>query len=132
MKVVNNKKQTVTNPGLKQELLNSTELIGQNTDVEELHTFQSSSRHSDASPQDLSERWFISISQATQTLKNTTQNLLRSATLPLSRRYRADRMFHRKTLDGQWSTDTMDGHCISLDGNKYAQVFANEKYFSKI
>ena len=26
----------------------------------------------------------------------------------------------------------MDGHCVSLDGNKYAQVFANERYFSKI
>ena len=26
----------------------------------------------------------------------------------------------------------MDGRCISLDGNKYAQVFANERYFSKI
>ena len=24
----------------------------------------------------------------------------------------------------------MDGRCISLDGNKYAQVFANERYFS--
>ena len=41
-------------------------------------------------------------------------------------------MFHRKTLSGEWSTDTMDGHCISLDGNKYAQVFASDGYFSKI
>ena len=41
-------------------------------------------------------------------------------------------MFRRKTLDGQWSTDILDGRCLSLDGNKYAQVFANEKYFSKI
>ena len=80
----------------------------------------------------MSERWFISISQAAKTLKSTTQNLLRSAVLPLSRRYRADRMFRRKTLDGQWSTDTLDGRCLSLDGNRYAQVFANEKYFSKI
>ena len=74
-----------------------------------MHTFQSFSRHSDTSPQDLSQRWFINISQATQTLKNTTQNLLRSATLPLSRRYRAERMFHRETLNGKWSTDTMGG-----------------------
>ena len=116
----------------KLDLINSTEPVSKNTDVKELHTFQSSSRHSDAIPQDLSERWFISISQATQTLKNTTQNLLRSAMLPLSRRYRADRMFYQKTLGGQWSTYMMDGHCISLDGNTYAQIFANESYFSKI
>ena len=78
------------------------------TDVKDLRTFKSSSRHSDVSPEDLSERWFISISHATKTLKSTTQNLLRSAVLPLSRRYRADRMFRQKTLDGQWSTDTLD------------------------
>ena len=121
-----------SNEGLEDELVRKSGTAVSKTDVKDMHTFQSSERHSDTSPQDLSERWFISISQATQTLKNTTQNLLRSATLPLSRRYRADRMFHRKTLNGQWSTDTMDGRCISLDGNKYAQVFANERYFSKI
>ena len=41
-------------------------------------------------------------------------------------------MFCRKTFDGEWSTDTMDGRCLSLDGNRYAQVFANKGYFSKI
>ena len=41
-------------------------------------------------------------------------------------------MFERKTLRGQWSTDTMDGKCKSLDGNRYAQVFANKHYFSRI
>ena len=39
-------------------------------------------------------------------------------------------MFERKTLRGQWSTNTMDGKCKSLDGNKCAQVFANKHYFS--
>ena len=41
-------------------------------------------------------------------------------------------MFERKTLRGQWSTDTMDGRCKSLDGNKYAQVFANNSYLSRV
>ena len=62
--------------------------------------FQSSKRHADASPEDLSERWFISIKQATKTLKNTAQRFLRSALLPLSRRYRADRTFQMKRLTG--------------------------------
>ena len=61
-----------------------------------------------------------------------TQRFLRSAILPLGKRYRADRMFARKTLAGNWSTDTVDGHCKSLDGNKYCQVFANNAYFSRI
>lgn len=102
------------------------------SDVPELHTFQSSDRHTDVSPADLSERWNISLSTAIQTLKKTTQRFLRSAVLPLSRRYRADRVFERKTLAGTWSTDTMDGRSKSLEGNRYAQVFANKSYFSRI
>lgn len=102
------------------------------SDVPELNTFQSSQRHTDVSPADLSERWSISIATAIQTLKKTTQRFLRSAVLPLSRRYRADRVFQRKTLAGRWSTDTMDGRSKSLEGNRYAQVFANKSYFSRI
>ena len=102
------------------------------TDVPSLHTFESTNRHSDVPPQQLSERWGISVNTAAQTLKHTTQKFLRSAILPLSRRYRADRVFSRKTLSGDWSTDTMDGRCKSLDGNKFAQVFANKQYFSHI
>ena len=102
------------------------------TDIPTLHTFQSSDRHSDVSPQELSERWGISLTAATKTLKKTTQRFLRCAILPLSRRYRTDRVFTRKTLSGDWSTDTMDGRCKTLDGNRYAQVFANKAYFSCI
>ena len=52
--------------------------------------------------------------------------------MPLTCRYQADRMFFRKTLAGIWSTDTMDGRIKSLQGNRYAQVFANKGYFSKV
>ena len=102
------------------------------SDVPLLPTFQSSGRHSDVTPQQLSERWGISINIASKTLQKTTQRFLRCAILPLSRRYRADRMFTRKTLSGDWSTDTFDGRCKSHAGNKYAQVFANKAYFSRI
>ena len=106
-------------------------LIGRG-DVPTVNTFQSSDRHSDVSPQSLSERWSISIPTVALTLKKTTQRFLRSAILPLGRRYRTDRVFTRKTLSGDWSTDTMDGRCKSLDGCRYAQVFANKGYFSRI
>ena len=102
------------------------------TDVTLPSTFQSSERHTDVSPQALSERWGIGIGAATKTLSKTTQKFLRSAVLPLSRRYRTDMMFQRKTLLGEWSTDTMDGRCKSLAGNRYAQVFTNKSYFSRI
>ena len=36
-------------------------------------TFQSKSRHSSVTPEDLSERWFISLKKAKDTIKNTSQ-----------------------------------------------------------
>ena len=49
-----------------------------------------------------------------------------------SRRYRTDRIFTRNTLQGECSTDTMDARCKSLEGNKYAQVFVNKEFLSRI
>ena len=116
----------------RKQTLEKTSLDIGNADIHHPNTFQSKGRHTDVSASDLSERWCISIAQATATLKNTTQKFLRSAILPLARRYRADRMFHRKTLKGDWATDTMVARSKSLDGNLYAQVFANKGYFAKV
>ena len=99
-------------------------------DVPTARTFQSKERHSTVTPSDLSERWYIGLGQATQTLKATTQRLMRSTILPLARRYRADRMFIRPHIHGTIYTDTMNGHYKSLDGNKHAQIFANESFFA--
>jgi hypothetical protein len=41
-------------------------------------------------------------------------------------------MFERTQLRGDWSTDTFDGRVKSKDGNRYAQVFANKKYFAAV
>jgi hypothetical protein len=101
-------------------------------DVPQVKTFQSKGRHSTITPEELSERWQIGMAQAKETLKRTTQRLVRSAVMPLARRYRADRMFEKKRLRGMWSSDTMDGRVKSLDGNRYGQVFANGSYFAEI
>ncbi len=99
-------------------------------DVPLPRTFASGKRHSDVTAQELSERWFIGLSQARETIKVTTQNHTRSAILPLSRRYRADRVFEKPLLRGDFYTDTMDGRCKSLQGNRYAQVIANKDFFA--
>ena len=106
--------------------------IDPSIDVPNPNTFISSDRRSDVSERDLSERWFISHSQAMKTLQKSTQRFKRSAIMPLTRRYRADRMFYRKCLAGVWSTDTLDGKVKSLEQNRYAQVFANKSYFVTI
>jgi hypothetical protein len=98
-------------------------------DVPSRRTFMSSDRHSSVTPEELSERWCIGLEQARNTVRVTTQKGTRSAILPLSRRYRADRVFERPLLRGHFYSDTMDGRHKSLDGNKYAQVFANKDFF---
>ena len=95
-------------------------------------TFQSKSRHSSVTPEELSERWSIGLKRAKDTICNTTQRILRSALLPLARRYRANRMYKRPRIRGVAYTDTMDGQHKSLDGNKFAQVFATDFHFSAV
>ena len=101
-------------------------------DIQDRKTFQSAGRHSSVSPESLSERWQIGLEVAKETIKRTTQRLSRSAVMPLARRYRADRQFQTKRLDGKWATDTMDGRVKSLDGNRYGQVFSNGTFFAEI
>ena len=98
-------------------------------DVQPPHTFLSKDRHSTVTPEDLSERWGISLAQAKLTLGATTRRLLRSAIMPLARRYRVDRMFQTKRLRTSISTDTMDARVESLHGERYCQIFGSKEFF---
>ena len=101
-------------------------------DVEARKTFISKERHPAISSEQLSERWNIGLKNARQTLKVTTQRGVRSAILPLSRRYRTDRMYNQRKLRNQkFYTDTLIGKFNSLTNNTCAQIFANESYFVK-
>ena len=106
--------------------------VDMNDDVPTRRTFVSKERHLGVSAQELSDRWCIGLKQAENTINVTTQLATRSATMPLSRRYRADRVFENPLLRGQFYTDTLDGRCKSLDGNSYAQVFANKDLFAVV
>ena len=127
---------TIYDPIMVESLMSSHVQVAEMTmpstvqDIPSTRTFQSKERHSSITPSDLSERWYIGLGQATQTLKVTTQCLMRSAILPLARWYHADRMFIQPRIRGTIYTDTMNGRYKSLDGNKYAQVFANESFFA--
>ena len=92
-------------------------------------TLLSSKRHSSTAPEDVSERWGISLAQATLTLKATTQKLVRSAVMPLARRHRADHMFDVRRVHGMMPTDIMDARCNSIHAEKYLRVFGNREFF---
>jgi hypothetical protein len=113
-------------------IIEMAEAIGTQRILSAANTFVSQKRHSQISPDQLSERWNIGLNQAKKTLQVTTQKGVRSAILPLSRRYRTDRMFNQRKLRGQkFFTDTLFGKTKSLTNNTYVQIFANESYFVK-
>ena len=76
-------------------------------------TFVSKERHLEVTATELSERWLIGLAQATATLKSTTQKIVRSAVLPLDRRYKADRLYHLPSIPGDWYTNTLHGRTKS-------------------
>ena len=94
-------------------------------------SFISADHHSNTTPEDLSEAWNISIEQAAVTLQATTQNHIRSAAMPLSRRYRTDRMYEPKRLRCDMASDTMDPRMDGLHGHGYCQVFGNRFMFAE-
>jgi hypothetical protein len=69
-------------------------------------TFVSDERHTKITAKMITEKFGISIQQAQRTLRVTTQRGVRSAILPISRSYRADRMFAVKRLNSKFATDS--------------------------
>ena len=59
-------------------------------------------------------------------MKVTTQRGTRSALMPISRRYRADRMFQVKRLNGKFAADTLFSDCKSLSQNTCGQVYSHK------
>lgn len=93
-------------------------------------TFISNERHKKANALTLSENWGIGLKKAKATLEATTQNSIRSAILPLSRRYRSDRYYNVKRLNGKFATDTLYADIKSLNQHKYAQIYSHKCGFT--
>ena len=80
---------TIYDPIIVASLMSSDVQVAEMTtpstiqDIPLTQTFQSKERHSSVTPSDLSERWYIGLGKATQTLKVTTQRLMHSTILLL-------------------------------------------------
>ncbi len=109
----------------RQRRVNSqVDTVHDHTDTPGRRTFVSEELHLKITAEVLAERFGISIPRAQRTLRVTTQRGVRSAILPISRRYRADRMFSVKRLNGKFATDTAYGKVKSLRGNIGSQLFS--------
>ena len=93
-------------------------------------TFVSRKRHAELTADSLSELWHIGPKRAKATIEVTTQNGIRSAIMPLSRRYRSDRMYNLKRLRSRFATDTFFADMKSLHNNTCCQVFSHKVGFA--
>ena len=101
-------------------------------DVPKPRTFVSEDRHQKITEDILAERFGISTKRARATLDATLQRGTRSAILPLSQRYKADRQFKLHRLDGRFATDTLYADKRSLLGNTHSQVYSHPCGFSAV
>ena len=94
---------------IKELIISQDNTGGRDTedDIPVRRTFVSYSRHNKISAESIAELWCIGIKRAKDTMNTTTQRGTRSAILPISRRYRADRRFTMKRLNGKFSSDTL-------------------------
>ena len=99
--------------------------------VRETHAFQAKNKRYAIDATTLSKRWGIPLHMAKATLDATTQRGVRDFTkLKGTKRLRSrDEQFRYKSLDTVLFADTMQGPCRSLNGNKYATVFASDNGF---
>ena len=99
-------------------------------DLPTRQTYSSSERHTKISAEVLADRFGIGLERARATLKATLQRGVRSATLPIGRRYRADRQFGLKRLNGKFATDTLWAKSKSLLGNVASQIYTHKCGFN--
>ena len=95
-------------------------------DIPRIRTYVSHERHNKISADKISEILCIGPDKAAQMLRVTRQRGTRSAILPIGRRYRADRMYDVKRLEGKFSTDTLYGKVQSLRGYKASQIYSHK------
>ena len=100
--------------------------------LQEPRTYISTQRHNQITAEDLAEKFCIGLERAQATLRATRQRGTRSAILPISRRYRADRRFELKRLNGKFATDTLWSKVLSLEGNKASQIYSHKCGFKVV
>ena len=99
-------------------------------DIPTRQTYTSTERHAKASAETIAERFAIGLQKARETMRATFQRGVRSAILPISRRYKADRQFSVKRLDGKFATDTLWAKTKSLRGFVAAQIYSHKTGFA--
>ena len=96
-----------------------------------IHAVKYETRHSEVNAQEIAKKFQISLETAERTLQMTTQQGIRQAIHPLTKRYRVDHLYlNRRKLPGKWYSDHMFSKVKSLEGNTCAFVITKGEYTS--
>ena len=93
-------------------------------------TFLSRKFHAYLIAGSLAELCYIGPKRDKAAMKATTQNLIQSSIIPLSRHYRSDQMYNLKILQGRFATDTFFSDIKSLHANTCCLVYLHEIGFA--
>jgi Reverse transcriptase (RNA-dependent DNA polymerase) len=98
-----------------------------------ISSLHSKTRRPKQSAESLAQRWGISLEAAERTLLATTQKFIRTAQLPIHRRYRTQQQqFRYNRLNTRFYSDTMFVSTKSIRGYTCGQVFVNDTGFSRV
>lgn len=112
---------------LQELCTNNTE--DDDNDIPARHTHISTKRHKKLTALSLAELWGIGLKRALAMIDATTQLGICSAILPISRRYRADRIYGLKQLRGKFATDTLYPEEKSRNGHRSAPSIYTQVWF---
>jgi hypothetical protein len=96
-------------------------------------SIKSKQRRTNQTAESLAHTWGIGLEAAERTLLATTQRFIRTAQLPIHRRYRTQQQqFRYNRLNTKFYSDTMFVSTKSIRGFSCGQIFVNDTGFSRV
>jgi hypothetical protein len=94
--------------------------------MQHMEKLQSKTRHSQFEPEHVAAVFSVSLGTAKNILNVKTQEGIRQAVTPLTRRYRVDHIhLHHTYLSGKWTLDHVESKYKSIRGHTGAIVISN-------
>ena len=107
---------------LMERMINSVHV----TSTRHMERVQSKTRHSQFEPEHVAAIFGVGLGTAKDILAVTTQDGVRHAVTPMTRRYRVDHIhLHHTYLSGKWTIDHIDAKYKSIRGHTGAIVISN-------
>ena len=107
-------------------------LQGLEENVRVTSAIKTEQRHPEVAAHELARKWGIGLATATNTLRATTQKVIRNVVHPLHRQYKTQQtQFRYNRLNTKVYSDTFFSTVKSVGGHTCGQIFVNDLEYSK-